>query len=214
MQAGAWQMSDASRGPASQAAHLLPRCAHLPPQVQAAGVEPGEDRALRQQLRQLDGRRAAAESCRLVSVGLGGGGDGGGIAQALRDVQLQVKQLLSQEERLAAAAAAEAAEEKGAAGRVAGLGSEDDDSGVASAAEADGDDGGDGASAAGMLQAAVSLLDEAQGLLDEAEERVVGYARLYRFSQAEYDGLSARLQQVGGWCTCSAGGGEPSVGGG
>ena len=39
-------------------------------QVQGAGVEPGEDRLLRQQLRQLDGRRAAAERCRLVSVGL------------------------------------------------------------------------------------------------------------------------------------------------
>ncbi len=59
-------------------------------QVHAAGIEPGEDRSLRRQLRQLDGRRAAAERSRLVSVGLGGGGEGG-IAEALREVQLQVR---------------------------------------------------------------------------------------------------------------------------
>lgn len=67
------------------ALHPLPSC-----QVHAAGIEPGEDRSLRRQLRQLDGRRAAAERSRLVSVGLGGGGEGG-IAEALREVQLQVR---------------------------------------------------------------------------------------------------------------------------
>lgn len=181
------------------------------------GVEPGEDRQLRQQLRQLDGRRAAAERCRLVSVGLGGGGggEGGGIAQALRDVQLQVKQLLSQEERLAAQAAAERDEEEAAAAAKRGGGrsasaslqageEEEEDgsdasSGMSSSsgpAEEEGEEV-DGGSAAGMLHAAVALLDEAQALLDDAEDRVVQYARLYRFSQAEYDELSKRLQQVG-----------------
>lgn len=190
--------------------------------MHAAGVEPGEDRQLRQQLRQLDGRRAAAERCRLVSVGLGGGGggEGGGIAQALRDVQLQVKQLLSQEERLAAQAAAERDEEEAAAtakrggGRSAaaslqaGEEEEEEEGSDASSsmssrssssgpAEEEGEEV-DSGSAAGMLHAAVALLDEAQALLDDAEDRVVQYARLYRFSQAEYDELSKRLQQVGG----------------
>lgn len=149
-------------------------------EVHAAGIEPGEDWALRRQLRQLDGRRAAAERCRLVSVGLGGGGEGG-IAEALREVQLQVKQLLSQEERLAAQAAADEGEAAGP--RTAPAPPEDVD------AEGQG-------SAAGMLQSAGGLLDQAQALLDEAEEQVLGYARLYRFSQAEYDELSARLQQL------------------
>lgn len=185
-------------------------------EVHAVGVEPGEDRQLRQQLRQLDGRRAAAERCRLVSVGLGGGGggEGGGIAQALRDVQLQVKQLLSQEERLAAQAAAERDEEEAAAAAKRGGGrsasaslqageEEEEDgsdasSGMSSSsgpAEEEGEEV-DGGSAAGMLHAAVALLDEAQALLDDAEDRVVQYARLYRFSQAEYDELSKRLQQL------------------
>lgn len=178
-------------------------------------MEPGEDRHLRQQLRQLDGRRAAAERCRLVSVGLGGGGggEGGGIAHALRDVQLQVKQLLSQEERLAAQAAAEREEEEAAAAAKRGgarsaaaavqageRSGEDEAAGSSGGepAEEEGEEEADGGSAAGMLHAAVSLLDEAQALLDEAEERVVQYARRYRFSQAEYDQLSKRLQQVGG----------------
>ena len=38
--------------------------------VGGAGLEPGEDRWLRQRLRQLEGRRAAAEGCRLVALGL------------------------------------------------------------------------------------------------------------------------------------------------
>ncbi|KAL4443668.1 hypothetical protein ABPG75_011405 [Micractinium tetrahymenae] len=153
--------------------------------VHAAGVEPGEDRSLRQQLRQLDGRRAAAERCRLVSVGLGGGGGEGGIAEALREVQLQVKQLLSQEERLAAQAAADREE---AAGATEGPPMVDDAEAEEHVAE--------GGSAAGMLQSAVELLDRAQAVLDVAEEQVVSYACLYRFSQAEYDELSARLQQL------------------
>ena len=44
------------------------RAPALFPQVHAAGVEPGEDLSLRQQLRQMEGRRAAAERCRLVRL--------------------------------------------------------------------------------------------------------------------------------------------------
>lgn len=144
-----------------------------PPQVRAAGVEEGEDRALRSMLRQLDGRRAAAERCRLVSVGLNGDG-GGGIAEALREVQLQVKQLLSQEERLAAQAAAEREEEAAEARRGGGGAAAGDTSGGEHAAtggeEGTVEDEGEGVPAH-MLQSAVALLDQAQLLLDDAEEQ-------------------------------------------
>jgi hypothetical protein len=133
-------------------------------EVRQAGIEPGEERALRRQLRQLDGRRAAAQACRLISVGLGGDG-GGGMADAMRDVQLQVKQLLSQEERLAAQAAAELAAE----------GAEQPSSGHAAAAAAAGEEvGADEDSAQAMLLSSLALLDQAQLLLDEAGEKVSG----------------------------------------
>jgi NAD(P)H-hydrate repair Nnr-like enzyme with NAD(P)H-hydrate epimerase domain len=140
-------------------------------EVQAAGMEPGEEGALRRALRQLDGRRAAAERCRLVSVGLGGGGGGGGIAEALRDVELQVKQLLSQEERrLAAAAAAE--REEGSSGG-GGLGE----------ADAEGQEGDEAAAA--LLQASVGLLGRAQELLDEAEGKASLLGGQHQLQQKE-----------------------------
>ena len=110
----------------------------------------------------------------------------------MREVQLQVKQLLSQEERLAAAVAAERKEEQRGQPSGAEEAGAGDSDGELQAEEAEEGVG----SAAGMLQASMALLDQAQGLLEEAEGRVVSYARLHRFSQAEYDELSARLQQV------------------
>ncbi|GAB4813044.1 hypothetical protein N2152v2_000090 [Parachlorella kessleri] len=149
-------------------------------QVHAAGVEPGEDLALRQQLRQMEGRRAAAERCRLVSVGLGGSGDGG-VQEAIRSVELHVKAVLHQEEKLAAAD--RHAEENKANGTA----------GAVSAEPADHDSEG---AAAAMLQRALDCLNQARDLLDEAEEEVVEYARQYKFSQAEYDELYKRQQQL------------------
>lgn len=71
----------------------------------------------------------------------------------------QVKQLLSQEERLAAQAAADRVE---GAGREAALS-------PAAGAEAEGQPAEGEGSAAGMLQSAVELLEQAQGLLEQAE---------------------------------------------
>lgn len=140
-----------------------------------------------------------------LPAALRSGDGGGGIADALREVQLQVKQLLSQEDRLAAAAAAERAEEEqaaaaagrgGAPGTLSSAADGDLDAPALAAEEGEAEEGEAGSSAAGMLQAAVALLDEAQALLDDAEDKVAQYARAYRFSQADYDELSARLQQV------------------
>lgn len=132
------------------------------------------------------------------------GDGGGGIADALRDVQLQVKQLLSQEERLAAAAAAEQEEEEaaadaGAAGgsRRAAASSEDDGPAAAGGSGGEEEEGSDGeGSPAGMLRSTLDLLDDARALLDDAEERVAAYGRQYRFSEAEHRELSSRLQEV------------------
>ena len=145
----------------------------------------------------------------LLACALPRSGDGGGgIADALRDVQLQVKQLLSQEERLAAAELAAKLEEDAAAAAASGTGgrrraaaaaSDDDFEPTAGASTGDEDDEGgeDGeGTPAGMLRSTLGLLDEARALLDEAEERVAAYGRRYRFSEAEYRELSSRLQEV------------------
>ena len=122
------------------------------------------------------------------------GEGGGGVADALRDVQLQVRQLLAQEERLAAQAAADAAAEMEGGGGEA----------LSRQGQGAGDDGGGEGewedSAAGMLQGAMALLDQAQSMVEGAEERVLQYGQLYRFSQADYDDLSARLQQLERLC--------------
>jgi DNA repair ATPase RecN len=122
------------------------------------------------------------------------GEGGGGVADALRDVQLQVRQLLAQEERLAVQAAADAAAE------MEGGGEEAQSRQLEQQRQGAGDDGGGEGewedSAAGMLQGAMALLDQAQSVVEGAEERVLQYGQLYRFSQADYDELSARLQQI------------------
>jgi hypothetical protein len=54
-------------------AALLWCCMHsgiLVPQVRAVGVEEGEERRLRAQLRQMESRRAALERCSLVRLDL------------------------------------------------------------------------------------------------------------------------------------------------
>ena len=127
------------------------------------------------------------------------GEGGGGVADALRDVQLQERQLLAQEERRAAQAAADAAAELEGGGEDAQSQREQQQRQGA----ADDDVGGEGEledSAAGMLAGALALLDQAQSVVEGAEERVLQYGQLYRFSQADYDDLSARLQQLERLC--------------
>ena len=66
-------------------------------EVTALDVQPNEDVMIRQQLRQLEARRDAAERCSLVSTGLGS--DEGGIGFLLMDLERQIRSVLSQEQR-------------------------------------------------------------------------------------------------------------------
>jgi DNA repair ATPase RecN len=167
----------------------------LTDEVGAAEVEPGEDAALRRRLRELDARRSAAERCALVAVGIGGDGGGGGIVDALHDVEIHLRAVLAQEERLAAA---EAQRGGGEGGGVSG----GEDGGAAAAAE-------DGAeAAAALLQGAMAALSAAREALAEGEAAVERYARRYRFSQGDADAASARLQLLERLCKRHA---APSV---
>lgn len=63
------------------------------------GVEEGEERQLRAQLRQMESRRAAVERCGLVRTALG---SEGGVADGIATVQGHVQGVLMQEEAAAA----------------------------------------------------------------------------------------------------------------
>lgn len=65
--------------------------------VAAMDVQPNEDVIIRQQLRQLETRRDAAERCGLVSTGLGS--DEGGAGFLLLELERHVRIVLSQEQR-------------------------------------------------------------------------------------------------------------------
>ncbi len=70
-------------------------------QVRAVGLEEGEERSLRSELRRMESRRQAVEGCGLVRAALagGGGGDGGGgVEDGILAVERALKGVLLQEE--------------------------------------------------------------------------------------------------------------------
>ena len=140
--------------------------------VAAVGVDAGEDVELRRRLRQLETRRDGAERCGLITVGIGSGGGGGsgGMMDALHDVQIHVRTVLAQEERLATTENEEEEEEE--------------------------EDQEQEENASAVLLEAMEALDAARTSLDAAQSLVERYSRQYRFSQAEYTEVSERLQEI------------------
>ena len=138
------------------------------------------------QLRQLDSRRDAAERCQLISVGIGGGG--GGMLDALHDIEINLRGVVSLEERLSKSAAAAAAAADTLASSVAANKDE-------ILVEND-DDDDDREDAALLLKEAMASLLAARQALDDAQNTIEQYNRRYKFSRAEYSQLSDRLQEV------------------
>eukprot|EP00887_Chlorella_sp_A99_P005825 scaffold1.g5825.t1 len=197
----AWQAAQAQLHSLDELADEAERESMQALVVAAVGLEPGEDMRLRRRLRQLDARRSAAERCRLVSTALDDPATGAGVLGALRDVEGHLRGILSQEARLQAQAEAELEEARRArTGGTAAASSENDftdGDGVGSRQGLEEDDDGDlGRPSVELLEQAMALLDQAREVLGEAEGAVEQWARQYRFSQAEYDEASSRLQQV------------------
>ena len=73
-------------------------------QVRAVGLEDGEERSLRSELRRMESRRQAVEGCALVRAALagGGGGDGGGVEDGILAIERALKGVLLQEEAASA----------------------------------------------------------------------------------------------------------------
>lgn len=67
--------------------------------MRATGVEEGEERRLRRELRRMEARRSAVERCGLVRTALGADG---GVADGLSSVEAHVQGVLMQEEAAAA----------------------------------------------------------------------------------------------------------------
>lgn len=159
--------------------------------VMSSGLEPEEDFLLKRKIRSLETRKGASEQCNLITIGLGGGsGSGeGGMMDALHDVEMHVRAVLSQEERLEAAAAA-------ARGSNVDNDAADTTEKEGSQNSSDNYDVEDEDNAFLLLQEAMSSLHQARQSLDDAQTAVERYSRQYRFNQMEYKEVSERLQEV------------------
>lgn len=156
-------------------------------QINGASISPGEDRELKRRLRNLEARRYSAEKCRLAGLSIAGDGSGGGgVLDALLDIERNIRSVINDEERLVSLSV-----DKSTHTYFDGVDGVDD-------VDASTDDDVD--SEAADLAQAVEALHQAQHALEMAEDAVARYAKRYMFSQSEYDNLSRRLTTLQDLC--------------
>lgn len=61
-------------------------------------MRPGEERELRQQLRQMEARRANVERCGLVRTAMVGDGASGGVDDMMRAIESHLRAVVDQEQ--------------------------------------------------------------------------------------------------------------------
>ena len=162
-------------------------------------VMPREDEYLRKRLKQMDARREATERCRLVSMNLGGDSFGGGMLDAMYDVERNVKTIIAQETRLSSVEPRRTHDNDDATNNdreidleAAKETVECEGVGIGAAERYDNDI----TNARFLLEGALESLNVARSAVIAAQRSVEKYGKQYRFNPTEYDGVSKRLQDI------------------